>query len=148
MDWSIDRKKMYYIDSIPKKVYAFDYNEATGAISNQTTIIDFSVDPSLGFPDGMSIDQEGKLWIAAFNGGCVTRWDPNTGEKLTHIKIPAKRVTSCCFGGENYDMMYVTTARFGASQDELDEYPLAGSIFVIKDLGVAGFPPNRFTKVS
>ena len=142
--WSLDWSTMYYIDSIPGKVYSFKYDETSGSLSDQKVIIDYSIDFSLGIPDGMCTDSEGMLWIAAPRGMNVTRWDPKTGKKLMQITLPVIKPTSCCFGGPNYDILYVTTAIFNASPDELAQYPLSGSIFAVTGLNITGLPPCTF----
>jgi sugar lactone lactonase YvrE len=91
----------------------------------------------------MTIDEEGKLWIAHYGGWQVTRWDPATGEKLDSIKLPAANVTCCTFGGPEMNELYITTAREGLSVDDLAEQPSAGGIFRLK-LEVRGFPANRY----
>ena len=144
MDWSPDWTKMYYIDSIPRQVYSFDYNEVTGEITNQKTIVDLNNDPTHGLPDGMCIDTQGKIWVAEFTGSCVCRWDPETGELLTRINLPAPKITSCCFGGPSYDILYVTSASVFDSEDDKKKYPFSGAIFAISNLGVSGFPPQFF----
>ena len=138
---------MYYIDSFVKKVYSFDYNESAGTITNQAVAVDYAQDPSLGLPDGMTIDAEGKLWVAEFFGAAVTRWDPATGKKLAYIPIPAKCVTSCCFGGPNYDKLFVTTAIAQLQESDLQKYPLSGALFVVEGLGVCGLPPQKYKGV-
>ena len=137
---------MYYVDSLAKKVYSFDYDESAGTITNQTVAVDYAQDSALGLPDGMTIDAEGKLWVAGFRGGAVTRWDPATGKKLAYIPIPAHCVTSCCFGGPNYDKLFVTSAYIEnkESADLQEKYPLSGSVFVVEELGVHGFPPQKY----
>lgn len=135
---------MYYIDSLARKVYSFDYNETDGSISNQKVAVDYAQDDSLGFPDGMTIDCEGKLWVCGFFGSAVTRWDPTTGKKLASIPIPAKKVTSCCFGGVDYSTMFVTTACHGSDEQELREFPHSGALFTVENLGVRGLPAHKF----
>ncbi|XP_060077430.1 regucalcin-like isoform X2 [Ylistrum balloti] len=103
--WTLDNKTMYFIDSPLKKIYAFDYDAETGNISNRRD----AVDVANGYPDGMTIDMEDKLWVACFSAGRVVRYDPNTGEELQVIEIPSKRTTSCCFGGDNFEDLYVTS---------------------------------------
>ena len=142
--WSLDWSTMYYIDSAPKKVYSFKYNETSGSLSDQKVIIDYATDPSLGLPDGMCRDSEGMLWIAGFTGASVIRWNPQTGEKLMKVAIPALRTTSCCFGGPKYDILYVTSASENATVDELAQYPQSGAIFAVTGLGVTGLPPCQF----
>ncbi|GAA4467342.1 SMP-30/gluconolactonase/LRE family protein [Nibrella saemangeumensis] len=135
--WTSDRKTMYYIDTPTSTVQAFDYDNQTGAISHGRTAIDTSgVD---GFPDGMTIDADDKLWIAFHSGGCVTRWDPATGNLLQKIDVPAPNTTSCAFGGAALDTLYITTAREGLSADQLAEFPFSGGLFAVKP-GVKGVP--------
>ncbi|KHE67686.1 SMP-30/gluconolactonase/LRE family protein, partial [Halobacillus sp. BBL2006] len=76
--WSPDHTKMYYIDTPTKQVYQYKYDKETGAISDPSSIISF--EEEIGAPDGMTIDEEGMLWIAHFGGAKVSRWNPATGE--------------------------------------------------------------------
>ena len=133
--WDLESRTMYYIDTPTKKVKAFDFNSTSGDISNQRVVIDFPENE--GFPDGMNIDSEGMLWIAHWGGGQVSRWNPNTGEKIDSVIVPAPLVTSCEFGGKNLDELYITTAGIGLSEEEIQKYPHAGSLFKIKP-GVKG----------
>ncbi|PUU91714.1 SMP-30/gluconolactonase/LRE family protein [Halanaerobium sp. ST460_2HS_T2] len=139
--WSLDNRTMYYIDSPTKKVVAFDYNLETGEISNKREII--KVAEGKGVPDGMTIDNQGKLWIAHFGGAQVSRWDPETGEKIDRVDLPVSNVTSCSFGGRNLDELYITTASVGLSEQEKREQPLAGGIFKYQ-AGVKGLRADRF----
>ena len=146
LDWSLDGKTFYFTDSLPKRqIYSFDFDEATSTISNQKVAIDYSTSNELGLPDGLCVDSEGMLWVASPNGKAgITRWDPNTKEKLLEVQIPVVKPTSCCFGGPNYDILYVTSGIFNAGPEELDKYPLSGSIFAVTGLGVTGLPANLF----
>jgi sugar lactone lactonase YvrE len=144
IDWSLDGKTMYYIDSFPRKIYSFDFDLENGTISNQVMKIDYLNDASLGLPDGMCRDEEGKLWVAGNFCSNVTRWDPDTGEKLMQIQFPVKKITACCFGGPNYDVLYVTSGIFGADEEELEKYPLSGALFAVYGLGIKGLPVNVF----
>lgn len=139
--WTSDRKTMYYIDSPVRTVVAYDYDDATGAISNGRVVI--NVPEEKGVPDGMAIDSEGMLWIAHYNGSAVHRWNPTTGEIMETIELPVSRVTSCAFGGENLDTLYITTAINGMSAEENAKQPHAGSLFVAKP-GVTGTLSYRF----
>ncbi len=125
--WSLDNKTMYYIDSPTKKVFAFDYDLETAEISNRRVLIKFA--KGEGVPDGMTIDAQGKLWIAHFGGAQVSRWDPKTGEKIDKVELPVSNITSCAFGGKNLDELYITTASVGLSEEEKEEQPYAGGIF-------------------
>ena len=144
LDWSIDDKHLYHINSIPKKIYSYDYNSDSGMISNQREVIDFSTDSSLGYPDGMCRDSEGKLWVAGVCGSNVSRWDPETGKRLLKIDMPVVHPTACCFGGPDYSTLYVTSGTFGSSDEEIEKFPLSGSLFAITGLGVTGLPANSF----
>ncbi len=137
---------MFYIDSPTRQVSCFDYDEETGAITNRHVVVDFKNDITHvhTIPDGMTIDSEGKIWVAEFGGSCVCRWDPETGKLLQRVSIPAIKTTSCCFGGPDYDVLYVTSASIGMSDEELAASPDSGKIFQVTNLGVKGFAPQFF----
>lgn len=141
LDWSSDQRRMYYIDTPTMQVAAFDYNADTGAISNRRTIITFP--DGIGRPDGMTVDADGMLWIAHWDGGRVSRWDPAEGRLLQEIHLPVVRVTSCAFGGPNLDRLFITTARHGLTEEQLRDQPHAGSLFAVSP-GVAGLPANEY----
>src|SRR5690606_37952572 len=94
-------------------------------------------------PDGMCVDSEGMLWVGFWGGSRVGRYDPDNGSHLADIRIPAPHVTSCCFGGEDLKTLYVTTARSGLSDEELEQFPLSGSLFVCEP-GVSGMEATSF----
>lgn len=139
--WDEEARLMYHIDTPTRRVDAFDFDPETGSVGNRRAVI--RVDADLGFPDGMTIDEEGNLWIAMWDGGCVTCWDPRTGGLLASYELPASRVTSCAFGGPELGELYVTTASTGLSASELARQPLAGSLFVLEP-GVQGRAMARF----
>ena len=140
MTWSLDAKTMYYIDTFEAKVYAFDFNEKS-EILNQRVIID--VPKELGMPDGMTIDNNGNLWIAMWGGFSVICWNPSSGKIIDKIEVEVPNVTCCVFGGENMDTLFITTARDGLSSAELEKYPTSGSVFYTK-MNVSGFNSNYF----
>jgi sugar lactone lactonase YvrE len=133
--WSLDYRKMYYIDTPTRKVSAWDYSNVTGDIENPHTAIE--VPKEMGFPDGMTIDADGNLWIALWGGSAVGCWNPETGELIRTIDVPAKNVTSCAFGDNDLGTLYITTARQGTSEEELEKYPHAGGLFKVRP-GVKG----------
>ncbi len=141
MAWSPDHTYLYFIDTPTKKVVRYQYNIRTGEIHNPSDVIIFSEND--GLPDGMTIDEEGCLWIAHWGGSKITRWNPSTGEQILSIPIPALYVTSCTFGGPNLTDLYVTTARTRMTDDELKQYPHAGGIFRIQT-NVKGCPTYSF----
>ncbi len=142
MAWSLNYQTFYFIDTPTYEVVAYDYDKNTGSISNKKTIIKIVKED--GFPDGMTIDSEGMLWIAHWDGWQVTRWNPATGEKVFAIKLPVAKVTSCRFGGKKFEDLYITSAKTGLSENELMEQPLAGYLFVIKNCGFKGIPAVEF----
>jgi len=141
MAWDIDKKLMYYIDTETKKIRSYDFDMNTGEMGNEQTVI--TISDGMGSPDGMTIDEEGMLWVAFFRGWKVIRFDPETGEKLTEIPVPASQVTSCAFGGEQRDELYITTARIGLTDEELETQPHAGGLFRVK-MDIKGAPSYLF----
>ncbi len=140
--WSNNHGILYYIDSPTQKVVAYNFDKKSGEIKNKRTIVELSKNE--GCPDGMTIDGEGMLWIAHWDGWQISRWNPDTGKKIKKIPLPVSRVTSCCFGGENFEDLYITSAKIGLNSDQLKSQPLAGSLFVIKNIGVKGVPAFVF----
>lgn len=140
--WSLKDRAFYFIDTPTLKVVRYDYDDHTGHIAHKTTVI--HIPREAGFPDGMTIDDEGMLWIAHWGGWQVTRWNPVTGRQLTSFKLPVSNVTSCTFGGDTLEDLYITSARKGLNETELGKQPLAGSLFVIKNCGYRGVPAHEF----
>ncbi len=139
--WDPDGTTLYYIDSPTREVAAFDYDAGRGTLSNRRTAIPIPVGE--GFPDGMTIDSEGMLWIALWGGWGVVRYDPKTGERLGKIDLPIEKVTSCCFGGDALDELYITSASIGLDPGSIEVQPLAGAVFKVRT-GVAGLPAIPF----
>ncbi|MEO7216477.1 SMP-30/gluconolactonase/LRE family protein [Mucilaginibacter sp.] len=139
--WSADSSLMYHIDTPTGEVSQYDFDKSTGSIANKRVII--KIPSTEGYPDGMTIDSEGMLWIALWDGFGVGRYDPQTGKQLQKVNVPAPKVTSCAFGGKNLNQLYITTASCEMSEDELNEYPLSGSLFVVETT-VVGCRSHRF----
>ncbi len=139
--WSLDNSRLFFIDSPERKVQSFLFDETTGHLEFEKDVI--HIPESLGTPDGMTIDEEGMLWIAHWGGFGVYRWNPKNGELLTKIEIPVPNVSSCAFGGEDLDHLFITTARQDLSEQELKDYPASGDVFYVK-LPVKGKPENKF----
>ena len=125
--WRRDGKKMFYIDTPTRTVKSFDFEVNTGQITNQKIAI--QTPDSLGWPDGMTIDENDNLYIGMWGGGCVSIWNSNSGKLIGKVVVDAKNVTSCAFGGSDRRTLYITTARQGLSRTELDQYPLSGHLF-------------------
>lgn len=141
LTWSPDYKTFYYIDTPTREVKAFDYDLETGGIANPRVTI--RVPEALGWPDGMTSDMQGNLWIAMWGGAQVTKWDPNKGQVLEQIPVPAKNVSSCIFGGKNLNELYITSARKGLDEAMLTKYPLTGGLFRIQT-SIEGMPTFEF----
>jgi len=122
-------------------VRAFDYDLETGRVSNPRPAI--GIPESFGWPDGMTSDRQGNLWVAMWGGAQVTRWNPDTGQLLEQIPVPAKNVSSCIFGGKDLNELYVTSARVGLDEASLTQYPLTGGVFRIPT-NVEGMPTFEF----
>ena len=127
MVWTKDHKTMYYIDTPLKNIRAFDYNNETGEINNERVAV--IIADSLGFADGMTIDENDNLWVGLWNGNGVGHFNPKSGKLIQKIQVPAQNVTSCAFGGKNLDTLYITTASLGMPEENISLYPNAGSIF-------------------
>lgn len=139
--WSPDETKMYYVDTPTSVVIEYDYDKKTDSIANPRTVI--RIPRELGYPDGMTIDRNGNLWIAHWGGSGVYCWNPATGNLLARVEVPAKNVTSCAFGGTNLDTLFITTARSGNSEEALKKYPQSGSLFIAYP-GTKGIPSHSF----
>ncbi|MGC9522754.1 MAG: SMP-30/gluconolactonase/LRE family protein [Anaerolineae bacterium] len=133
-----DRRGLYYTDTRKQKIYLFDYDEATGALINKRVFVDVPNAEGEGHPDGLTVDAEGNVWSARWDGYCVVQYNPQ-GEELQRIKFPVPKVSCPTFGGEAYTDMYVTTASTGNREQEA---PFAGSLFRV-DVGVRGVPEFR-----
>jgi sugar lactone lactonase YvrE len=138
--WTPDQQTMYFIDSPTQEIRAFEFDLEHGVLGQNQVVI--QVPKSLGTPDGMTIDQDGNLWIGHYGGFGVYCWDPRTGKLLDKIEVPAPHVTSCTFGGELLDELLITTAQENMSIEDLRKYPASGDIFLAKT-NAKGFAPNR-----
>lgn len=139
--WSRDGRTLYHIDSPTRRVEAFDFDPFSGSIVSPRLVRKFTA--ADGYPDGMTLDAEGQLWVALWDGWRVVRLDAATGATLAEIELPVQRPTSCAFGGPALDTLYITSARIDLSEAELARQPLAGSVFVAQP-GVVGLPANEF----
>lgn len=139
--WSADKTAMYYIDTPTRKVMRYDYNIGTGEIANPAVAVE--IPDGMGSPDGMTIDENDHLWVALWGGSAVACFNPETGELLRKIEVPAKNVTSCAFGDDDLGTLYITTAREATSDEELEKFPHAGGVFKTRP-GVKGVPAFFF----
>jgi len=126
--WTRDATRMYYIDSPVQRVDLFDFELASGRVDNRRPFV--SIDESDGIPDGLTVDDEGGVWVALYGGSCVHRYD-ESGHLDAVLEVPAKNVTSCCFGDGDGSSLFVTTA----APD--------GNVYVTQP-GVSGPPAHVF----
>ena len=141
--WSADRRTMSYVDTPTRRVSRYRYDDSTGAIAYEGIAV--QIPEEMGFPDGMTIDRCGNLWIALWGGYGVGCWNPHSGELLHRIFVPCPNAASCAFGGENLDTLYITTAGGTLDSRLRQDYPLSGSLFVCKP-GVYGVKACFFYK--
>lgn len=134
--WSPDGGTLYFADSLTKLLWAYDYDLDTGLPSNRRLFADTS--DAGGAPDGSSVDVEGYVWNARFDGACLMRFAPD-GRLDQVIPVPVSRPTHVTFGGPELETMYVTTARFRLKPDTLAAQPMAGGVLAI-ETDVAGLP--------
>jgi len=138
--FSPDGARLYFTDSWAREIWCCDYFE-DGRVGAPRTFV--RIPPSQGFPDGSTVDREGGVWSAQWQGGCVVRYDA-AGTETARVPLPASRVTCPAFGGPALDRLFTTTARIGLDEAELMAQPTAGTIFVASDLGWSGLPEHRF----
>lgn len=138
--WDQKAGLFYYIDTPTLDVQSYELTE-NGQLGEALGPC-IQIPPEWdAVPDGMSLDQEGMLWIALFGGSAVGRWNPLNGELLGLVDLPCRQVTSCCFGGPQFDQLFITTARREMTSEQCDQTPLAGGLFVadVKIRGQASY---------
>jgi L-arabinonolactonase len=138
--WSPDNRTMYYTDSPLRVIYAYDYDIATGAITNRRPLVHTPEEE--GVPDGLAVDSEGFIWSARWDGWRIARYDP-TGKLEREIRMPVQRPTACAFGGAGLNELYITSASVGIGDEAKKSQPFAGDVFrVVTD--VKGLPEPAF----
>ncbi len=123
MGFSLDGHTFYWTCSTTGRIFAFDYDLENGELSGRRVF--YACEPAEGVPDGLCVDDHDNVWSARWEGSCIAGHAAGDGRVFAKIQVPAARVTSCCFGGEGNDMMFITTARTP------DEQPtsIAGALF-------------------
>lgn len=140
LDWSLDGRTMYYVDTPTQRIDQFDFDPATGAIAGRRPFA--TIDPADGAPDGLTVDAEGGIWLALWDGWRVRRYLPD-GSIEREIRLPVSEVTCPAFGGPDLDELYITTAWEELSEEQRAAQPLAGGLFRARS-GVRGRPPTAF----
>ena len=128
MGWNPEKDTFFMIDTFRHAVYAYDYDRYSGNIVNKRVHIQFS---QFEFPDGMTIDSKGGFWIAMWEGSKIVHFCKN-GKQVNEIRMPVLHPTSCCFGGAEMNILFITTSRLSLNSEQLKNYPLAGRTFMVK----------------
>jgi sugar lactone lactonase YvrE len=138
--WSPDDTRMYVVDSEQRAIYLYDFDAEMGAIAQRRLFLDTSREP--GVPDGLTVDVEGAIWVAYWNGWRIVRYDAS-GKRLAQIDLPVQCPTSCTFGGHNLEELYITSAWEELNEEQRKSQPLAGDLFRIRP-GVKGMQSPLF----
>lgn len=138
--WSPDGTTMYFTDTTWGRIDAFDYEPATGTASAQRSFAE--IPGAAGQPDGLTVDEEGCVWVALWYGSAVHRYTPD-GELDTIVGVPALQATSCVFGGPGRRDLFITSANLRLRPGELEEHPRSGRVFTCRP-GVAGLATDSF----
>jgi sugar lactone lactonase YvrE len=121
--WTADGGHVYYVDTPTQRVDVFDFDASRGTFANRRTLVEIPAER--GAPDGITVDAEGAVWVALWDGGAVHRYRSD-GRLDTIVELPVPRVSACCFGGPELDVLYITTSRDGVPAGE---QPSAGAVF-------------------
>lgn len=139
--WSLDGRTMFFNDTVRRNVMALPFDADTGTLGEARVFIHLSRQD--GFPDGMTTDAAGRLWLAHWGGACVSCHDAGSGAELTRIALPTAHITNVAFGGPAMNTLFITSARFGLSEAQLAAQPLAGALFAV-ETDVPGQPAHAF----
>ncbi|MGL4241695.1 MAG: SMP-30/gluconolactonase/LRE family protein [Beijerinckiaceae bacterium] len=140
LDWSPDGRTFYFTDSKAGAIYAYPFDPKTGTLGKRSLFA--RIPPDEGRPDGLTVDAEGCVWSALWDGWCVRRFDPQ-GRAMRDLRLPVPRPTSVAFGGADLRTLYITSARIRVPAKILAEAPFSGGILAA-DVGVAGRPAHLF----
>ena len=139
--WNSIGDRFYFIDTPTGDICSFQYDKDSGDICNRSVII--HIDEKTGYPDGMTIDTDDKLWVALYGGGKVIQINPENGKIEFEVRLPVPKPTSCTFGGKGLNELYITTCQEHMTREDLKKIPESGSLFRV-DLPFRGFPVHRF----
>lgn len=144
LGWSPDGRTLYFADTRPGCIRAFDLDLDSGQTSNRRILIDYA--DTKGRPDGMTVDSEGCLWVAEVEASRIARYDPE-GAFMSSLPMPVSKPTCITFGGPDYATLYITSMRLGFDAERLAAEPEAGGLFRAEP-GVKGLPEPQFGEIS
>lgn len=140
IDWTVDGRRMYHVDTVPSQVDLYDFDDMSGTISNRRVFA--TLPESAGYPDGLIVDADDHVWLALWEGGAVRRYRPD-GSVERAIDLPVSLVTKCAFGGPDLSDLYITSAWIELDAEGRAREPQAGGVFRCRP-GVRGKPAHRF----
>jgi sugar lactone lactonase YvrE len=138
--FSPDDRVFYFTDFARRTIFTYPFDLAAGTLGERQVFV--TLEEKDGKPDGMTVDSEAHVWIAHWDGWCVTRHDPK-GREVLRIAMPVQRPTSVAFGGEDLSTLYVTSATMGLTPEELAKAPLSGALFAV-ETHFRGQPESSF----
>nr|XP_018909888.1 PREDICTED: regucalcin-like [Bemisia tabaci] len=141
--WNSASDKLFLAETARAVIYSFDYNIEIGKISNRSVLFDFKANNVNGLPDGMAMDVDDNLWVAAIFGSYVYQISTRDGTLLRAVKMPARDVTSVIWGGPKLDTLFVTSSQHNLNDEEKRQQPRAGSVFAVRGLGTKGRRGNN-----
>jgi sugar lactone lactonase YvrE len=139
--WSADGRTMFFNDTERGRVMALPFDADAGTVGAPRGFLQFA--PGDGLPDGMTLDADGRLWIAHWGGACVTAHDTTSGAELARIALPTAHITKMAFGGAGLRTLFITSARHGLTPEQQAAQPLAGALFAVP-MAVAGRPAEAY----
>lgn len=138
--WSPDNRTMYFVDAQIRTIFAYEFDLSSGGLGRRRIFARLADDD--GFPDGLTVDEEGHVWVAIWNGWRINRYAPD-GAVVDAIEMPVQQPSSCMFGGPDFRTLFITSACYNLDRAALRRGPLAGGLFAVEP-GVAGLPEPRF----
>jgi len=129
LGWTADQRRMYFVDSTAQTVHSFEYDADSGELGAHSVLVE--IPEAEGLPDGLTVDDDGCVWLALFGAGALRRYTPD-GRLDRVVELPVTQPTSLCFAGPDLSSLVVTTARFSLTPDQLAAQPLAGSLFAVE----------------
>lgn len=136
LGWSPDGETFYFVDTMPGHILAYDFDRQHGRVARRRVFA--KVDPAEGLPDGLCVDAEGGVWVAHWDGWCLSRFAPD-GRRTDKVAMPVPRPTCPIFGGPNLETLFVTSAAEGLEPAVAEQAPLSGGLLAFEP-AVPGLP--------